>query len=43
MISRHSDEQSDDGEGIEVVKNEPYFDEEYGNGRYTEKKIHLNK
>ena len=43
MISRHSDEQSENGEGVEVVKNEPCCDKEYGDGQYTEKKIHLNK
>ena len=43
MISRHSDEQSESGEGVEVVKNEPCTDKEYGDGQYTEKKIHLNK
>ena len=43
MISRHSDEQSESGEGVEVVKNEPCVDEKYGKGQYTEKKIHLNK
>lgn len=42
MISRHSDEQSNAGEGVEVVRNEPHYDEDYGNGKYTEKRIHLN-
>lgn len=42
MINRHSDEQSNAGEGVEVVRNEPHYDEDYGNGKYTEKRIHLN-
>nr|XP_039247916.1 cytoplasmic phosphatidylinositol transfer protein 1-like [Styela clava] len=42
MINRHSDEQSEAGEGVEVVCNEPHYDEVYGHGKYTEKRIHLN-
>ncbi|CAK8694285.1 unnamed protein product [Clavelina lepadiformis] len=43
MISRHSDEQSEVGEGVEVITNEPCFDEDFGTGQFTEKRIHLNK
>ncbi|XP_043936343.1 cytoplasmic phosphatidylinositol transfer protein 1-like isoform X2 [Protopterus annectens] len=42
MISKHSHEQSSNGEGVEVVKNEPYTDEQHGTGQYTEKRIYLN-
>lgn len=41
MISKHSHEQSEGGEGVEVVKNEPCEDPVHGAGQYTEKKIHL--
>lgn len=43
MISKHSHEQSDRGEGVEVVQNEPYEDPEHGSGQFTEKRIYLNK
>nr|XP_033818305.1 cytoplasmic phosphatidylinositol transfer protein 1-like [Geotrypetes seraphini] len=42
MISKHSHEQSTDGEGVEVVTNEPYEDPIHGKGRYTEKRLYLN-
>ncbi|XP_031563320.1 cytoplasmic phosphatidylinositol transfer protein 1-like [Actinia tenebrosa] len=42
MINRHSNEQSDTGEGIHVVKNEECEDEKYGKGRLTEKRIYLS-
>ncbi|RXN29436.1 cytoplasmic phosphatidylinositol transfer 1-like protein [Labeo rohita] len=42
MISKHSHEQSDRGEGVEVVQNEPYEDPNYGPGQFTEKRIYLN-
>ncbi|KAI1232456.1 hypothetical protein IHE44_0006920 [Lamprotornis superbus] len=38
MISKHSHEQSDRGEGVEVVQNEPYEDPNHGNGQLTEKR-----
>ena len=41
MISKHSHQQSDSGEGVEVVKNEPCVHPVHGTGQYTEKKIHL--
>lgn len=43
MISKHSHEQSDRGEGVEVVQNEPYEDPVHGAGQFTEKRIYLNK
>uniref|UniRef100_A0A8W7PCU4 Phosphatidylinositol transfer protein N-terminal domain-containing protein n=1 Tax=Anopheles coluzzii TaxID=1518534 RepID=A0A8W7PCU4_ANOCL len=42
MIARHSLEQSDDGEGVEVIENKECFDPEHGKGQYTEKRIHLS-
>uniref|UniRef100_A0A182LXU5 Phosphatidylinositol transfer protein N-terminal domain-containing protein n=1 Tax=Anopheles culicifacies TaxID=139723 RepID=A0A182LXU5_9DIPT len=43
MIARHSLEQSDDGEGVEVIENKECFDPEHGKGQYTEKRIHLSR
>uniref|UniRef100_A0A182QYE5 Phosphatidylinositol transfer protein N-terminal domain-containing protein n=1 Tax=Anopheles farauti TaxID=69004 RepID=A0A182QYE5_9DIPT len=42
MIARHSLEQSDDGEGVEVIENKECYDPDHGNGQYTEKRIHLS-
>lgn len=42
MIARHSHEQSDNGEGVEVVENVACEDPEHGKGQYTEKRIHLS-
>ncbi|XP_042196943.1 cytoplasmic phosphatidylinositol transfer protein 1 isoform X1 [Callorhinchus milii] len=41
-ISKHSHEQSDKGEGVEVVKNEPHEDPIHGKGQFTEKRVHLS-
>ena len=41
MISKHSHQQSEDGEGVEVVKNEACEHPVHGKGQYTEKKIHM--
>ncbi|KAK3552652.1 hypothetical protein QTP86_017879 [Hemibagrus guttatus] len=43
MISKHSHEQSERGEGVEVVQNEPFEDPTYGSGQFTEKRVYLNK
>lgn len=43
MIARHCDQESEKGEGVEVVKYEECQDEKYGKGHYTEKRIHLYK
>ena len=43
MIAKHSNEQSERGEGVEVVKNEPCEDPKHGKGQYTEKRIHLSR
>uniref|UniRef100_A0A1B6C760 Cytoplasmic phosphatidylinositol transfer protein 1 n=2 Tax=Clastoptera arizonana TaxID=38151 RepID=A0A1B6C760_9HEMI len=42
MIARHSHEQSESGEGVEVVLNCPCEHEVHGKGQYTEKRIHLS-
>lgn len=42
MIARHSLEQSDRGEGVEVVENRECLDPVHGKGQYTEKRIHLS-
>ncbi|KAM8842885.1 cytoplasmic phosphatidylinositol transfer protein 1-like [Synchiropus picturatus] len=42
MISKHSHEQSDRGEGVEVISNEPYTDPTHGPGQFTEKRVFLN-
>ncbi|KAF4092863.1 hypothetical protein AMELA_G00025210 [Ameiurus melas] len=42
MISKHSHEQSERGEGVEVVQNEPFEDPTYGAGQFTEKRVYLN-
>ncbi|XP_061425859.1 cytoplasmic phosphatidylinositol transfer protein 1-like [Lethenteron reissneri] len=43
MISKHSHEQSDRGEGVEVVSNQPHLDPTHGTGQYTEKRLHLSR
>lgn len=43
MIARHSLEQSEGGEGVEVIENCPCDDSTYGKGQYTEKRIHLSR
>lgn len=42
MIARHSLEQSNGGEGVEVVENTSHTDPVHGQGQYTEKRIHLS-
>ncbi|KAK0174351.1 hypothetical protein PV327_010133 [Microctonus hyperodae] len=42
MIARHSHEQSNSDEGVEVITNTECADPVYGQGQYTEKKIHLS-
>jgi len=42
MIAKHSFEQSDNGEGVAVIKNEPCEHETHGKGQYTEKRIYLS-
>ncbi|CAL8257865.1 unnamed protein product [Boreogadus saida] len=42
MISKHSCEQSDGGEGVEVVQNEPELHPQHGPGQVTEKRIYLS-
>ncbi|KZC04497.1 Cytoplasmic phosphatidylinositol transfer protein 1 [Dufourea novaeangliae] len=42
MIARHSHEQSDNDDGVEVVENVECDDPTHGKGQYTEKRIHLS-
>ncbi|KAM3826673.1 cytoplasmic phosphatidylinositol transfer protein 1-like [Vipera latastei] len=41
-ISKHSHQESDRGEGVEVMKNEPHEDPVHGPGQFTEKRVHLS-
>ena len=43
MIAKHTNEQSEQGDGVEIVKNEDCNDPVHGKGRYTEKRVHLSK
>ena len=43
LIAKHCHEQSQAGDGVEVIKNEPCEDETHGKGRYTEKRIHISQ
>lgn len=43
MIAKHSHEQSESGDGVEVVHNVPHNDPIHGEGQYTEKRIHLSR
>ena len=43
MINKHSHEQSEKGEGVEVVVNQEVSDQTHGKGFYTEKRIYLNR
>uniref|UniRef100_A0A4W5PPR1 Phosphatidylinositol transfer protein cytoplasmic 1b n=1 Tax=Hucho hucho TaxID=62062 RepID=A0A4W5PPR1_9TELE len=42
MISKHRNEQSGGGEGVEVVRNQPDTHPQHGLGQLTEKRIYLN-
>jgi len=42
MIAKHSAEESQKGEGVEVVENRPHTDPEHGEGQYTEKRIYIS-
>ncbi|KFO71234.1 Cytoplasmic phosphatidylinositol transfer protein 1, partial [Cuculus canorus] len=42
-ISKHSHQESEKGEGVEVVKNEPHEDTVHGPGQFTEKRVHLSR
>ncbi|XP_063077444.1 cytoplasmic phosphatidylinositol transfer protein 1-like [Engraulis encrasicolus] len=41
-ISKHSHQESDTEEGIEVLRNEPHYDPTHGQGQHTEKRVHLS-
>jgi Phosphatidylinositol transfer protein len=43
MIAKHSHEQSGNGEGVAVIKNEPCDHPEHGKGQFTEKHIYLSR
>lgn len=43
MIAKHSNEQSAEGEGVEVSANHSHEDPQHGPGQFTEKKIHLSR
>lgn len=43
MIAKHSLEQSEKGQGVEVIENKPCYDEKHGDGQFTEKRIHLSR
>ncbi|XP_060777649.1 cytoplasmic phosphatidylinositol transfer protein 1b [Neoarius graeffei] len=42
MINKHSHEQSEGGDGVEVIQNEPNTHPKYGSGHVTEKRIYLS-
>ncbi|XP_030840413.1 cytoplasmic phosphatidylinositol transfer protein 1 [Strongylocentrotus purpuratus] len=42
MIAKHSDEQSQKGEGVEVIQNVECDDPVHGKGRFTEKRVYLS-
>lgn len=42
-ISKHSHQESEKGEGVEVVRNEPHEDPVHGPGQFTEKRVHLSR
>lgn len=42
MIARHSLEQTESGQGVEIIDNRECEDPKYGKGQYTEKRIHLS-
>jgi len=42
MIAKHSHEESQKGEGVEVVENRPHEDPEHGSGQFTEKRIYIS-
>uniref|UniRef100_A0A667Z025 Phosphatidylinositol transfer protein N-terminal domain-containing protein n=1 Tax=Myripristis murdjan TaxID=586833 RepID=A0A667Z025_9TELE len=41
-ISKHSHQESQIGEGVEVLVNEPHYDSIHGQGQHTEKRVHLS-
>lgn len=40
-VAKASENETGGGEGIEIVTNEPFENEEYGKGQYTHKIYHL--
>lgn len=43
MIAKHTLEQSEEGDGVEIVVNEPCEDSVHGKGQHTVKHIHLSR
>eukprot|EP00741_Cyanophora_paradoxa_P025046 tig00000339_g24177.t1 len=43
MVAKTSRAETKHGEGVEVLKNEPYEDEKHGKGQFTHKIIHVGK
>lgn len=41
MVAKRSIEDTKGEEGVRIVKNEPFEDEEHGKGQYTEKIIYV--
>ncbi|CAH1401528.1 unnamed protein product [Nezara viridula] len=42
MIAKHSYQQTESGQGVEIITNEECEDPIHGKGQFTEKRIHLN-
>jgi hypothetical protein len=42
MVAKFSRQNSNEGEGVEILVNEPY-ENETGKGQFTHKKIHLGR
>ena len=40
-VAEHSKAETGGGDGVEIVKNEPFENEEHGSGQYTQKIYHL--
>ncbi|MES1918152.1 hypothetical protein MHBO_000162 [Bonamia ostreae] len=43
MVLKRSERDTIDGEGVKVLKNEPFENEEHGKGQFTEKCIYISK
>lgn len=43
MVTRMQEQQTSGSEGVEVLVNEPFENEEFGRGQYTSKIYHLQR
>jgi hypothetical protein len=43
MVTKIQEQQTAGGEGVEVLVNRPFEDEEFGQGQYTSKIYHLQR